>query len=98
MAPPNIKKIEDWWYFTPETGQHIALYTKKSLEIIAQKNELHFYTNNFNYHLLSKEKINPTVFKLLTNFRVSKLYNFFVKGNNTLLNSDFEKINKMINQ
>lgn len=97
LLPPVVETVKDWWYFIPETGQHIALYSRKSLEIIAQKNNLHFYTNGFNFHLLSEKQINPFAFKLLTNFKISKLYNFLVKGNKSLLNSDFEKINHIIN-
>ena len=28
---------EDWWYLTPESGQHVFFYTNKALEIIAIK-------------------------------------------------------------
>lgn len=53
----NIKTIDDWWYFTPQTGQHIALYSIKSLEHIAQQLGCSFYTNGINLHLLSKQKL-----------------------------------------
>ena len=26
----KIESVDDWWYFTPETGQHIAFYSKKA--------------------------------------------------------------------
>jgi hypothetical protein len=31
---------KDWWYLTPNTGQHIFFYSKNSLEIIARKHHL----------------------------------------------------------
>lgn len=30
---------KDWWYLSPESGQHVFFYSRKALEIIAQKYE-----------------------------------------------------------
>jgi len=46
-------KPGDWWYFIPETGQHIAFYSEKTLLEIAQ----HFKSNYFrtgNLHMFTK--------------------------------------------
>lgn len=51
----NIKSNEEWWYFTPETGQHIAFYSAKTLEYIAEKLHFSFYSIG-NMHLMSKKK------------------------------------------
>jgi len=50
----NGKPPEDWWYFAPDGGQHITLYTKKSLEIFAENLGLEFSTNGRNIHIFSK--------------------------------------------
>jgi hypothetical protein len=47
----------DWWYFIPETGQHISFYNKKSLSKLEELFNCNLYTNNFNLHILSKEKL-----------------------------------------
>jgi hypothetical protein len=44
-----------WWYIVPEGGQHISFYNYKTLQIIAEKFNLTFYTNNSNLHILSKK-------------------------------------------
>jgi len=49
----EIKSIDDWWYFTPQTGQHIAFYSKKTLQYIAEKLHYFFYSYE-NLHLMSK--------------------------------------------
>lgn len=51
----SIEKIEDWWYFVPETGQHISLYSLKSLESIAEKYKCNFHTNKTTMHLFTKK-------------------------------------------
>lgn len=94
IVPPNIQSEKDWWYFTPETGQHIALYSIDSLKKIAEMFNLNFYTNGTNYHLFTKKKINSFWFSLLTNYTFSKIYNFLFYSKKTLLQSDFEFVKR----
>jgi hypothetical protein len=65
-SPPLVK---DWWYYAPESGQHISFYSKETLEYIAQKYNMFLLSNNDNTHILSKNKIGSRFFKLL------RLYN-----------------------
>lgn len=53
----------NWWYIVPEGGQHISFYSNKTLQFIALKFNLNFYTNGYNLHILSKKVIlkNPLV-------------------------------------
>ncbi|MBO6179310.1 MAG: class I SAM-dependent methyltransferase [Selenomonadaceae bacterium] len=52
IVPEGIEKVSDWWYFSPETGQHITFYTHKALAILGEKfkmgcvslGNLHIYT------------------------------------------------------
>lgn len=61
LLPSDISTFKDWWYVSPETGQHIAFYSEKSLRFIANKSNLHFYTNHNNLHFFSKEKVDQSV-------------------------------------
>jgi hypothetical protein len=54
IVPSNVKEIENWVYIAHETGQHIAFYTQKSLEIIAEKLGKKYYRNG-NVHLFTNE-------------------------------------------
>ncbi len=56
LAPKPLPKVEDWWYYGTEHGQHIALYSTKSLEIIANKFGLNYYYIG-NLHLFTEKKI-----------------------------------------
>lgn len=56
----NINKIEDWWYFVPQAGQHVSLYSMNSLLKIKKYFNCYLYSNNENIHVLSrKELANP---------------------------------------
>ncbi len=49
---PNI-----WWYYGKEHGQHIALYSNDTLQYIANKYNLNFYSLG-NIHFFSERKLN----------------------------------------
>ena len=57
LQPNDSVNPENWWYFIPETGQHISLFSLKTLEIISDKLNLYFYSNNNELHIFSKIKL-----------------------------------------
>ncbi|MBC6111024.1 class I SAM-dependent methyltransferase [Pedobacter sp. CCM 8938] len=58
---PGFDKLQDWWYLIPETGQHVSLYSENSLNYIAEKFGLNFYTDGEGVHLFTDKSfaINP---------------------------------------
>jgi hypothetical protein len=105
LQPENLKSINDWWYFIPETGQHIALHTQASLKYIADKLGYNFYTDGAALHLFTKRTFgkNPVVFgrdafllrkaKKLVKKTEEKLYG----KRASLLTSDWQKIKDILN-
>ncbi|OWU91797.1 MULTISPECIES: class I SAM-dependent methyltransferase [unclassified Flavobacterium] len=92
----EIKSIQDWRYFAKETGQHVAFYNIKSLEIIAEKLNCHFYSNGNNLHILTKKKLVSNPFQKWQNknkksFVVRELYKIIRK----LEHSKNQKINQI---
>lgn len=67
----------EWWYYTPETGQHITFYQKKTLEFIARELSLNLYTNN-NIHVLTERNMNRLKFKAMTS-RLSWPISFYTR-------------------
>jgi len=65
----QLPSPEVWDYYGLDHGQHIALYSLKSLEYIAKKHKLCFYTNNKNLHIFSEKKLPYFNFKLLYRLR-----------------------------
>jgi hypothetical protein len=59
----SLKSFEDWWYFIPETGQHIALYTEESLAYLAEKFGYRFYTDGLGVHLFTRAQLLSNPFK-----------------------------------
>ena len=92
LQPEKLNSADDWWYIMPETGQHIALYTEKSLRHLGQTFGLNFYTNGSNLHLFTKQKLNQPLFKLLVTYRIAHLLYLFARGKRSLLMKDYELI------
>lgn len=81
-----------WWYIMPETGQHIALYSIKSLNKIALNYNLNYYTNGKNLHLFTKKKINSNIFKLLMRYKLSIVFDNILADPKSLLLKDYNSI------
>ena len=70
MIPLPPPKVEDWWYYAPEHGQHIAFYTLKSFRKLAQELGLHYY-NLDNVHILAKNRLGGLA-NLVLRFKYAK--------------------------
>ena len=52
------KKLDsDWWYLSPETGQHIALFSRKTLEEIADKLGVHVTSDGKFFHVFHRKEL-----------------------------------------
>lgn len=84
----------EWWYYCLEHGQHISLFSKKSLEYIANKYGYYFISNNKNLHIFSKRKFSKNIFiveKVLRKFGFSHFFNLKPKTNDDM----YKMIQKM---
>jgi 2-polyprenyl-3-methyl-5-hydroxy-6-metoxy-1,4-benzoquinol methylase len=59
----QLLSANDWWYFVPETGQHISLYSFKTLQHIAASLDCYLFSNQ-SLHLFSRRNFskNPLLF------------------------------------
>lgn len=91
LIPQNYPKPEEWWYFALDHGQHIALYSRKSLESLSKKFGLNFYTNGKNLHLFSKKKKNNFVFKFISFPHMAQAISPFLRSKSRL-DDDYKTI------
>lgn len=64
LLPHPIPKPGEWWYYDLENGQHVAFYTRKSLERLAHRYGLHF-SSAWSVHMFSKKRVAVPMFKAL---------------------------------
>jgi hypothetical protein len=65
ILPSSNPKPGEWWYYGIDHGQHISFYTLKSLQILAESKGLKLFSNSRNYHLLTRKRINPFIYRIL---------------------------------
>ena len=83
LTPIKKPLHEEWYYYGLEHGQHISFYSITTMEYLADKYSVNFYTNGKNIHLFTKKKINKSVFKilyLLSRIGMASLFKLFVKS------------------
>lgn len=99
IQPANISSMDDWWYFIPETGQHISLFSKRSLEEIAQKFDCNLYTSPFHIHMLTKKKFSVNPVKMSTYYHafLDKLLGRNFLNKHSLLETDYKMIKEKLN-
>ncbi|MFH0909275.1 MAG: class I SAM-dependent methyltransferase [bacterium] len=61
-----------WWYYCLETGQHVGLFTLKSLHALAQRFELNFVSDGVRLHLFTERSIPSWKFRIATRYRVAR--------------------------
>lgn len=84
----DITQLKDWWYFVPETGQHISFYTEDAFHKIAKNFNAYYYTDSINLHILSRKKLAANPFVEEKKSQIKK----------TVLQKIINKINYKVNQ
>lgn len=100
----NNNELENWWYMSFETGQHISIYSLNSLKNLAKYFNLNFYTNGHSFHVFSKYPFKVDPFVTYTSWHSSflsrmayKLFNFVsLTSRRSLLEDDYKYIKSKI--
>lgn len=58
---PKGKDLSSWWYLSTESGQHVSFYSLKAFYQLADYFDCYYYTNQKNFHVLSKKRLKNTV-------------------------------------
>lgn len=74
----KYKEFEDWWYYVPETGQHISFYSQKTLQYLADKFNVYYYRIHDGLHLFSHQRLNLLKRKILLNSIAGRQVQFFI--------------------
>ncbi|WP_333335946.1 methyltransferase domain-containing protein [Microcoleus sp. BROC3] len=85
LLPESHPKPDEWWYYVLHEGQHVSLYTAKSLSILAAKFNLNFYSNGSSLHLLTEKQLPEDLFDQLAKGELAAV------NKASLLQNDFLK-------
>ena len=95
LQPKSFEELKDWWYLMPDLGQHISLYTERSLYKLAEKFDLHLLSNR-SIHLLTKKPKSKLTFKMAFRGIVQNICNRN-SSKNSLLMTDLAQLKKLHN-
>ncbi len=90
LVPHPTPALRDWWYFSPSSGQHIAFYTPKALQIIAERFGRHLQSAG-PYHLFTEKPVSAIRYRLAMNPRYARLTGL-VSRRPSLLTADHKKM------
>jgi len=57
LVPEPAPPLNDWWYYGLDHGQHVAFYTRESLQSLARQFGCELTTNGADLHVLSKKPV-----------------------------------------
>ena len=66
LLPDRANRPGEWWYYAPETGQHVSFYTVAALRVIAERLRLRLATNGVNLHVLSAAPVSNRLLGLIS--------------------------------
>ncbi|GAC1563825.1 MAG: hypothetical protein NVS2B7_37780 [Herpetosiphon sp.] len=88
LVPQKTPPVDEWWYYGLEHGQHVSLYSRESLQVIAERAGLRLYTNGVDLHLLTEKKISERVFNIVCRYRAARVINK-LSARKSLLGDDY---------
>ena len=97
LIPVTLPEPDEWWYYAFEHGQHISFYSKKTLEELAGKFNLHFYSYK-NLFLFTDKKLNRIVFNLVMSLNKIGLFMVLKKVLKSKTMEDHYELRKNFNK
>ena len=65
LPSSRISSVQDWWYFLPETGQHVTFWTTEALTRLAAGFGCRHYSYNNEFHLISRRAFDNDPLRVL---------------------------------
>lgn len=90
LVPESAKKVSDWWYHMPSSGQHVSFYTPESLRLLAKRFGRNLLSQH-SYHLFTTAPKSSFRFRLATNFRAARMINRLHRRP-SMIETDFAKM------
>lgn len=59
LLPEPAPRVADWWYYLPETGQHVTFHTLDSLRVLGASLGYELTSNGRNLHMFHRVSLHP---------------------------------------
>jgi len=88
LLPASRPRPDEWWYYAPETGQHVTIYTAIALHVMAGHLGARLLTDGVRTHLFTRSPVSPWRFRLAIDSRANRLLSL-VRRRRSLLMDDY---------
>jgi hypothetical protein len=89
LLPDPVPQPGEWWYYVLEHGQHVSLYSRKTLEYIAATHSLNYYSFGL-LHVFTPKRLNVRWLKFLFRFQRYGIRSRLLKHLQSKTVTDFE--------
>ena len=96
LYPDTHPKPDQWGYFSLHGGQHIALYSLKTLHSLAERFHRNLYSDGHSLHLLTTHKLPRYIFPSVTKYRIARMITA-LRARKSLTDSDHALVIKRMN-
>lgn len=104
LIPGSIQELENWWYLSVETGQHVAFYSSKTMQYLAKKYNKNYYAKGESLHVFTSRTLNQDQVDYALNDKTYKslLFGLYKKPFNykirrdSLIEKDYQYIKKLL--
>ena len=86
-TPPALG---DWWYYAPETGQHIGFYQERTMRLLAEKVGYQ-YLNLDDFHIFSTESVPTSTSMVLRRNSVARVIAYLMSRKRRSMTFDDHK-------
>ncbi len=93
----KYKQFSNWWYYVPETGQHIAFYSEKTCQYIARRYGVNYYHLCDDLHLFTDKKIKDEFIRFYFGNKHCWLVQSYLYNKNCGNSKGFMDMKKMMN-
>jgi hypothetical protein len=94
LRPESVTSPMDWWYFSLETGQHICIFSRVSIDYLCEKYNAKLLYSRNGLHVISRQRMTLGVSLLLRAIDClpGKMFARFFLKRKSLLSSDYLKL------
>lgn len=79
LLPAHRPRPGEWWYYVPDTGQHISFYSRRSLDVLGERLGRRVHSSG-NLHLFTHRRIPPWLYSLVVSDRFAARIGAMVGG------------------
>lgn len=92
----KYKQFSNWWYYVPQTGQHIIFYSERTCKYIAKQYGVMYYHLCDDLHLFTKQNLKDIFIKFYFNSKYSWILQTYLYKKNCKNSKCFSDMKKMM--